>query len=88
MLYSENAKKLAYVINYFCNWQETWSSAKLSWQLSEKYVNFIFAFIQRKHFGVHYDPSKGIPLNGSWCVEDTVESYQFYIFIVFEENYT
>ena len=46
--------------------------------MSEKYVNFIFAFILRKHFGVHYDASKGIPLNGSWCVEDTLESYQKY----------
>ena len=76
--YIVKTQKKKYVINYFCNWQYTWSSAKPLRQLSEKYVNFIFAFILRKHFGVHYDASKGIPLNGSWCVEDTLESYQKY----------
>ena len=29
----------------------------------KKYVNFIFVFIQRKHFGVPYDASKVIPHN-------------------------
>ena len=43
-----------------------------------KKVNFILAFVQRKHLGVPFDASKGIPHKGGWCVEDTVESYQKY----------
>ena len=34
--------------------------------------------IQRKHVWVPYYTFKGIPPNGSWCIDDTVESYQKY----------